>query len=263
VHVGEDGGLSEHLPGFNMYLQQMSQWMKSGKNYTDIAMYIPVEDSWVAGEYPEELQLPWAWGAYELRYIKPPEELKGFQPLWINGEFLKKTTMKEGRLICGDAEFSALYVDVDYLDIRSLERIIELAGEGLPIILKKQPQQPGKIELPEYQNLLTRIEAFENVVSEVDKKAIKPLIESGSDTEFWCRYLGDELILFFPHPISRGLEYPLEYGLHEKAIDSTEIITINAFGKSWKTGLQFKANQSIIVSVNEYGPKFVSIDFYE
>jgi hypothetical protein len=263
VHVGEDGALSEHLPGFNMYLQQMSQWMKSGKNYTDIAMYIPVEDSWVAGEYPEELQLPWAWGAYELRYIKPPAELNGYQPFWINGEFLEKATFENGRLTCGDAAFNALFVDVEYMDIGALERIVELAGEGLPIILKKQPQQPGKIELPEYQNLLTRIEAFENVVSEVDKKAIKPLIESGSDTEFWCRYLGEELILLFPHPISRGLEYPLEYGLHEKAIDSTEIITINAFGKSWKTGLQFKANQSIILSVNEYGPKLVSIDFYE
>ncbi len=263
VHVGEDGALTDHLPDFNTYLQLVSQMMKSGKNYTDIAMYIPVEDSWVAGEYPEELQLPWAWGAYELRYIEPPTELKGYQPIWINSDFLKKATYELGKLVCGDAEFSALYVDVNYMNIDAIGRIVELAGEGLPIILKKQPLQPGKIKNPEYENLLSRIEAFENVVSEVITKHHKPLVESSSKTEFWCRDLDGELILFFPHPLSRGLEYPLDYGLHEKAVDSIESIKINAFGKSWKTRLQFKANQSIIVRVNEYGPELVSIDFYE
>lgn len=253
VHVGDDGALSEHLPGFNRYLQKISANMKMGKNYTDIAMYMPVEDSWVAGEYPEELQLPWAWGAYELRYIEPPDELAGYQPMWINGEFLEKSRIENDKLICGDASFSALYVDVEYMNLKALERIVDLAERGFPVILKKQPRQPGKIKSDDFAKLLTRLNGYENVSGELNNEMLPPLVAGNAGTEFWCRDLGNELVLFFPHPLSRGLEYPLEYGLYEMAEDTTEQVVINAFNKSMETRLDFKGNQSLMLKVDKRG----------
>ena len=104
-------------------------------------------------------------------------------------------------------------------------------------------------------------ESFENVTSDLDKNAFPPIAESTSETEFWCRDLGDELILFFPHPLSRGLKYPLEYGLSEKATDSTDIISINAFGISREKALIFKANQSILLRVNADGISTIPVEF--
>jgi hypothetical protein len=92
AHVGKAGALSKHLASFNNYMTAVSDYMRKGVVYSDVAIYLPLEDSWIAGEMPKEKQLPWAWGEYEFRYQVVPEEIRGFQPLWINGEFLKKGT---------------------------------------------------------------------------------------------------------------------------------------------------------------------------
>ena len=88
---------------------------------------MPLEDAWMGMEYPDSLQMPWAWGEYELRYINTPKEYKGLQPLWVNNNFLQNATYKDGELLCGDMKFNALLVDVEYLDSNSLETMIKLA----------------------------------------------------------------------------------------------------------------------------------------
>ncbi len=88
VHVGPDAAFALELPPFNKYLEKVSGYMRTGKPYTSMALYMPLEDSWMGVEYPDSLQFPWAWGEYELRYIKPPAETRGFQPIWINQNFL-------------------------------------------------------------------------------------------------------------------------------------------------------------------------------
>ena len=87
---------------------------------------LPLEDSWMKGAYPEEVtnMMSWALGEYELRYIKTPEAFKGMQPMWVNGKFLSSAEYKDGKLHCGDAVFSVLYLDVDYMEYSSLESII-------------------------------------------------------------------------------------------------------------------------------------------
>ena len=72
VHVGSKGTLAKDLPAFNAYMGKVSEIMKKGKTYSDVAVYIPMEDGWIAGEYPAELQIPSSWSQYELRYIKRP-----------------------------------------------------------------------------------------------------------------------------------------------------------------------------------------------
>jgi len=143
TYFGPGGSLTPDLADFNAYIGKVSKIMKQGKTYSDIGVYIPYEDGVMKGAYPEERQRVWVWGEYEMRYIYPPKELEGYHPLWINRHFLEKGIVKENKLIVGDAELSSLYIDVKYMDIRSLQRIVKLAEKGLPICLKGDLTQPG------------------------------------------------------------------------------------------------------------------------
>ncbi len=68
VHVGKSGALADEIPAFNKYMEKISAVMKKGKTLSEVAVYMPTEDSWIAGELPVEKQFIWAWGAYEQRY---------------------------------------------------------------------------------------------------------------------------------------------------------------------------------------------------
>jgi hypothetical protein len=143
VHVGKSGSLAAEMPAFNKYMEKVSSYMKQGTALSRVAVYMPTEDTWIAGELPIEKQFIWAWGAYEHRYTYLPEELKAWRPLWINGEFLTKAKCEDGRLQVGDLSFAALYIDVQYMDKSTLQRVVELAEQGLPVCLKRAPSEPG------------------------------------------------------------------------------------------------------------------------
>lgn len=74
-----------------------------------------------------------------MRYVEPPEKLEGYHPLWFNRYFLQNAKYKEGILHSGDARFSSLYIDVEYLDSDALTTILALAQKGLPVCLKNLP----------------------------------------------------------------------------------------------------------------------------
>ena len=116
VHVGKSGSLAAELPAFNKYMEKVSSYMKKGTTLSRVAVYLPTEDAWIAGELPREKQLRWSWGAYEQRSTYLPEELKAWRPLWINSEFLKKANSKMGSYGLRDLSFAALYIDVRYMD---------------------------------------------------------------------------------------------------------------------------------------------------
>ena len=83
VSSDERNNLSgEDLSRFNRYMTKVSSYMRKGENYTDMAVYIPMEDAWIGGPYSEEIlsMMPWAGGQYEMRYIDTPEKYKGRQP---------------------------------------------------------------------------------------------------------------------------------------------------------------------------------------
>ena len=136
VHVGRKGNLAKDIPAFNSYMTKVCRYMKQGVTFSDVAVYLPVEDSWETGmmKTPDPQQ-PWAWGEYEMRRTVPPEELRGFNPVWISGNFLRNASVKNNKLVCGDESFSVLYIDVSYIDLDALKTIVRFAGkeaEGLP-----------------------------------------------------------------------------------------------------------------------------------
>jgi hypothetical protein len=99
-------------------------WLKShGFGGVELAwVYLPTEDAWNAGVMPKEKQFIWTWGYYEMRYVYFPQELDGYNPTWINGEFLENATVVDGRLKVGNADYKALYVNSNYVDYKVIKR---------------------------------------------------------------------------------------------------------------------------------------------
>lgn len=213
VHTAPGSKLEADLLPFNLYLTQVSQVMRKGKPYTEVAIYLPLEDAWMGVEYPDSLKFPWAWGEYEMRYVRPPEQLKGYQPIWINSHFLETATVDNGRLYSGDASFSLLYVDVKYLDMDGLKAIQRIAVEGLPVCIRNMPLQPGYRPDKDYEPLLNSLINLPNVSD--DPAGIwdrTPLVSGEDIPDFFCRHDHDTAWIFFAHPVSEDLKYPLEYG---------------------------------------------------
>jgi len=263
VHVGKSGSLAPDIPAFNNYLQKVSSFMKKGRNYADVAVYLPQEDSWVAGELPVEKQFIWAWGEYEQRYTVFPDELKDYRPLWINAEFLSKAIYKDGRLQVGDQSFQCLYLDAVYLDFAALQRITELAEQGLPVCIKKAPMEPGFIKSGEKYNRLSRkLLSFPNVKSAwKDMENIHPFIIGTQAFDYWCRIDNDELYIFFANPKSKNLKFPLEYGQSLSSTVERHKVEVNFKGEIIPVTLTFNPYQSVLIKIDKQG-KATDIDIH-
>ena len=263
VHVGQKGTLSKDLPSFNDYMTKVSEAMRWGEVYTDIAVYLPLEDAWIAGELPAEMQLPWAWGYYEMRYEYLNPELEGYQPIWVNADFLKQGHVAENKLFINNKVFKLLYVDASYLDLETLDVIHSLARQGLPVVMKNYPQEAGKIKHQEFEHLIQSLGKLPDVNSGFRHLAgFKPLVEGKNLPEFWCRTDGKSAVLFFSHPHFKDLKYPLEYG--QSLTDSTAIIpvVINFNNQSIPVELKFDPYQSLLLKIDRLGKiEFADITF--
>jgi hypothetical protein len=262
VHVGESGALAKEMPAFNKYMEKVCSIMKKGVTISRVAVYLPTEDSWVAGDLPKEKQFIWAWGEYEMRYAYLPEELKAWRPLWINGEFLQKAEYRDGLLKAGDLSFSALYVDVKYMDVSSLKRLVELAQKGLNICLKKIPKEPGMNKSAEYIILLNNLNRFPNVKSSWQEMVkIQPLVTGCENSDFWCRETNEGLYIFFANPKSQHLVFPLEYGQSLSSETARINCTVNYQGKTVELNLVFDPYQSLLYKIKDGKAEQVDIKF--
>lgn len=263
-YIGPGGSLTEELPAFNAYVEKVSGFLQKGKTYTDVAVYIPYEDAVMQGAYPPERQRVWVWGEYEMRYIHTPEEVAGYHPLWINRHFLEKAKLVNKKLLVGEATFSLLYIDVKYMDIRALKRILQLAKKGLPICIKQTPAQPGPSKSEAYSKMLKQLYALENVFSNFEQNYNKlPLIRGDSLPDYWCRTTNDGTkYLFLAQWPSKNLQYPVYSGQSISTESKTMDFQISANGKTQKIKIEFKPYQSVMLEISPDGIiKFADISF--
>jgi hypothetical protein len=254
VHVGPSGALAGDLAGFNEYMQKVSRVMRRGHSCSDVAAYLPLEDAWRAQEYPENKQMPWSWGAYELRYERPPEALRGRHPLWINRHFLEQGVVRDGRLEVGDARFSAVHVEAEFLDEAVVKRLVELASEGLPVVVARRPKPPGHRPDEDYPLRVDRLMAHANVHGSLAELELGPPLVSGEDLpDFWCREDGDARYLFFAHPRAQGLTLPLTPGQAATEETITREVSIAAGNAATEVTLRFEPHQSLLLRVTADG----------
>lgn len=261
TYFGPGGSLTPELPAFNSYVAKVCDFMQKGKTYSDVAVYIPYEDALMKGAYPSERQRVWVWGEYELRYISPASETEGYHPLWINRHFLEEARFENGKLIVGDAQFSMLYIAVQFMDIRALHRVLELARDGLPICLKYPLKQPGKIKSDEYSKMQHELNSLQNVSSDFQKTIRHdPLIRGDSIPEYWCRVTDDgTYYLFLAQWPSKKLTYPLYSGQSYMTESVFKELALSINGKTIKKNFEFKPYQSLLLKIRPDG-EMESID---
>ncbi len=253
------------LTDFNQYMTTVSEYMRKGKNYSDLAVYMPLEDAWMGGFYPDSLRKVKAffWGEYEMRFIRTPEALKGMQPLWVNARFLKSATYENGVLHCGKANFRALYSDVEYMELNALKDLVRLAEAGMPLCLMRDPKEPGKIKHnATYQQMLNRLHRLANVQADTSVFQTKPLIEGNKLPDFWCRQDGETYYVFFANPWAKTIQYPLPYcyAFQNKKTMTREII-VNHHGKSETYTLTFRPTESILLKIDKKGIHPIDLAF--
>jgi hypothetical protein len=264
VHVGRNGNLAKDLPAFNGYMTKVCRHMKQGVTFSEVAVYLPVEDSWETGMIKNpDIQQPWAWGEYEMRKTVPPAELRGYNPIWISGNFLKNASVKDKKLVCGDETFSVLYIDASYIDFDALKTIVKFAGKGLQVCLRQLPHQPGKNKSPEFGKLLAELSGMKNVSREFPgKTGIRPLVKGDSLPDFWCRKDGNAYYFFIANPRSMDLHLPLKYG---QSISSGTVRRNLAFcvsGREQKLTVEFKPYQSVMLKIGRQGnPEYLDISY--
>ena len=264
AYFGPNGSLTPELPAFNSYIEKVSAFLQKGKTYTDVAVYIPYEDGVMKGAYPPERQRVWVWGEYELRYVYPPQETEGYHPVWINRHFLEEAKFQNMELIVGDAQFSSLYIDVAYMDIRALKKVLAFAKEGLPVCMKRLPKQPGFMKSPDYAKMLEELSYLKNVSNQFEKVVQHPpLIQGDSLPEYWCRVDTDgSYYLFLAQPLSKDLRYPVYSGQSLMKQSVFRELTINVNGKTIRHKFEFKPYQSLLLKVTPEGEmSFVDISF--
>ncbi len=253
----------DNLTNFNRYMTTVSQYMRKGQNYSDLAVYMPLEDAWMGGFYPDSVRKVKAffWGQYEMRFIKTPEAYKGLQPTWVNEHFLKTASFANGTMQCGKAQFKALYSDVEYMELGALKEILRLAKQGLPVCLARDPKEPGKVKHPKYATLLADLHKLSNVKTDASSIDAKPLIEGADLPDFWCRKDGDTYYVFVANPMTQTIEYPLEYCYAFSDKGSKRQITVNHHGKSETVTLTFKPMESLMMKIGKKGVEFVDLGF--
>jgi len=251
TYFGPGGSLTPELPAFNSYMEKVSSILLKGKTYSDVAVYVPYEDGVMKGALPKEKRRVWVWGEYELRYIHPPKETEGYHPLWINRHFLDQAKFHNNKLIVGDAEFSTLYIDVKYMDIRSLKQVLYFANKGLAVCLKKFPMQPGKAKSKEFSKMLNELSTLNNVSDDFQKLVgHPPLIEGDNPPEYWSRVEADGTqYIFLAQGSSKDLKYPIYSG--QSFMDQSEFkeLTINVNGNTIKNKFEFKPYQSLMLKI--------------
>jgi hypothetical protein len=255
TYFGPGGSLTPELPAFNTYIETVSGLLRKGRTYSDVAVYLPYEDGVMKGAYPPERQRVWVWGEYEMRYINPSEETAGYHPLWINRHFLEQGIIEHGKLMVGDAQFSSLYIDVEYMDVRALKRVGDLARQGLPVCLKRLPKQPGHRKSTEYPELIEKLTSLPNVSSDFHQVVDHdPLIRGERIPGYWCREADDGIhYLFLAQWPSKDLKYPIYSG--QSFMDQSDFsdLTIYVNGHTITQTFEFKPYQSLMLRISADG----------
>jgi len=260
VHLGDSGKLAAELPGFNSYLAMVSEVMKKGSPYTDVAVYLPTEDAWIKGIMPVEKQFIWAWGYYEMRYVYFPENLKGHQPTWINKDYLEKAVYENNMLKVGNAAFNYLYVDVSYIDYESLKIISDLADKGLPVTLKQVPAEPGIIKHDDWDERINTLINMPNVYSGFRPHRV-PLVEGPTIPAYRARIADDGLYIFFANPESENIKFPVSYG-QSFTEDTLEIsVRVNYANNKYYLDLRFEPYASLLYKLHDGKSEQINISF--
>jgi hypothetical protein len=260
THVGPDSGFIDELPAFNRYLASVSQFLKLGKTYTDVAVYLPLEDNRMLHRLPDDRQGPAATYYWELQTVDLPACIEGYHPLWMSTPFLKEATVENSLIKYGEATFSLLYVDVEWLDHEALLALIQLAIKGASICIIRHPKVPGHQPPADYKDHLTQLMNYPTVTSDLNAALRHPPLVDGEDIpEYWCREVDGDYHLFFAHPDTKRIRYPMAYEGWRSTVTLKREVTVNLKGRTHDLHLIFDPEDALFVKISTMGDLDITV----
>ena len=261
VHVGPDASFADDLPELNRYIAEVCKHMRSGRPYTNLAVYLPLEDGRMLDRLPAELTAPSAHYHWELHYVQMPSEVEGYHPIWVSMPFLRKARSKNRTLVIGESRFEGLYIDCHWFDADALNEVLRLAESGLPVVVVRRPSQPGHNKSKEYSEKLKALLRLDNVVGGIADSHLTPLLEGDDLPPYWARDLGDSIVIFFANPKAKEIAFPMQFGQALQQEDIRRVVTLKALGFAVELNLEFKPYQSILVKIGP-GGQSTAIDIH-
>lgn len=253
VHVGPDSSFAGLLPQFNRYLNNICRIMQTGKTLTQVAVYLPNEDNWMAGEIPKRDRTPGARHYWQMRHVTAPAETEGYHPIWISLPFLKKAKIKNNSLLIDDSVFQALYIDCEWLDNEAVDQIFRLAKEGLPIVMVKRPIQPGFSKQTTYQQRLDDLLSLANVFQSIKDVEIKPFVSGEALPFYWARQTDQTVYVFLAHPATRDIHFAMKYQQSQLATAQPMKLRFSWWGYTRMLTVRFEKQSSIILCLQSNG----------
>jgi len=254
THLGPDCAFIDQLIPFNQYMETVSGYMKAGRTYTDVAVYLPIEDVRMLHQLPEDRQTPAGTYYWEFQETARPPHLLGYHPLWVSPPFLEDATVESGCLRCGDAVFNVLYVDVDWLDHETLQALTRLAQQGARVCVSRRPKEPGRQTGRDFDGDVTRLMNQPSVFTELTGAHNRPPLVTGPDLpEFWCRVVDGDYHLFLAHPDTKRITYPMPYEGFRSTGPMDRTINLNINGASRTLTVTFEPTQSILLRMSSRG----------
>ena len=147
------------------------------------------------------------------------------------------------------------------MEYTALQEVVRLAKAGLPVLLVRDPKEPGRVRHQEYAELLDQLHRLPSCQSEKFSVQLTPLIEGDDLPDFWCRKDGDTYYVFVANPMTQTIEYPLEYCYAFTDKGSTRQITVNHHGKSERITITFKPMESLLLKIDKKGVQFIDLGF--
>ncbi len=242
THVGPDGALASHFKSFNSYLAQVSKWMKKGKTYAPLAVYLPLEDQWMQGELPAHLKKISSNHHWELQECKMPTQYLPYCPQWISAGVLTQFHGKDGKIANNHVCFEKLLVDCTYLDSEALDELIRIHNEGGTVLLLSNPTCPGTLQNSLYEEKKSKI-----ATEDLKLENLQPVIKSNIPLEYHMRQEGIKFYVFIANPQTQKLRYPMNmhFSRSYKPLDVTTQITLG--GTTFNLNLVFKAHESKLI----------------
>jgi len=182
-----------------------------------------------------------------LQELHIDEQLMPYRPLWFSSTWLKEVRFANGKLIYKDRDIGALYCDSKWMLFSSVQKLAALMESGAPIIFNRWPTEPGKIQHPDYKQLIERMQDLA-VHSLYD---IRPVVTASEPLDYWCRKDGDILYLFFAHPQMRKLRYPLLYGYAKSMKEQVVNAIVYAPNGNIFLELNFDKHESLLFEIDE------------
>ncbi len=261
VHVGPDAAYAEQLPMLNAYLARMSRLMQHGVTYAPLAVYQPLEDVFRMGRLLDADKRPSAEYHWEMQYVRFPDETRPYRPIWTSEHFLSVARVEEGRIVLGAHRAGAMYVTSRFLHEAVLRDLVRLALDGACIVLTSDPRPPGRQPVPGYRSLLDQLRAVSvNRLADVPQAALSPVVTGRDLPEFAARVVGTgedsgetRLRLFFAHPATGGIRYPMPYRYSDQARQTKRDVTIHWNGRSRPLTLEFGPCEAIVVEMDRCG----------